>query len=242
MECGEARALISQFVERDLPERARQAVDEHLSHCYVCQEELDEVTAVVDACREALRHPAPRNRFAELRPLLAGNAAVPTRSNVVAWRGRRVAGAIAALAGAAAVVIILVSLGAPVARTAHQWAMLANWTEPDEGVVPATEPEPRSAPLLLGWRQRILWYEALAEDVRGPQEEARAKAAREPAASSGKEAASPSPGYEPVSEHRAAPLGPPPAEARRVEHFGGRFALCAAEGIRGAVWSLPVSV
>jgi hypothetical protein len=67
------------YLDKDLPEKTVREVEEHLDHCFLCQEELHATVALQDMCHEALRHPAPRNRFAALQPLLAERSLVVYR-------------------------------------------------------------------------------------------------------------------------------------------------------------------
>lgn len=67
VDCEGVQRVLVDYMDGDLtlPEHLR--VDGHVSGCYICKEELDELRALSEVCSVAMRHPAPRNGFSELR-------------------------------------------------------------------------------------------------------------------------------------------------------------------------------
>lgn len=72
-----------------------------MAHCAACRASMDEVRDVLDACDDALRHPAPVDGYEALRDRLAAAdlaMAVPLREELRPSRFTAVAGIAAALA------------------------------------------------------------------------------------------------------------------------------------------------
>jgi len=190
MECDEVRLRLVRYLDNDLPGRVRRDVEEHLEHCYLCQEELNEIVAVLDVCRDALQHPCPRNRFEELHPQLyppvathAPSAYAPRR------RGRGVLWALAAAAG----ILILINVGGSVIDMAGQLDSLFNYAAATSERGEVVEPEAADMPVLLAWQHRILWARSLSDDIGRAEDRAPVAAEKDPQAGNGDSA------YTPVS-------------------------------------------
>jgi hypothetical protein len=108
MNCTHVCSTLVRYLDNDLPAETAREVEEHLDHCFLCQEELHAAVAVQDMCEEALRHPSPRNRFAELRPLLADRSLVVYRRHDYL---RKLTSGLAVAAG----LIMLLSVAEPLA-------------------------------------------------------------------------------------------------------------------------------
>lgn len=160
MDCREVQSQLIRYVDEDLSSGTTIEIEEHLEYCYLCREELEEVRGLLGTCRDALRHPNPRNRFEELRPQLRAPVVPP---NVCRYRPKYVTGK---LVVAAAVILLLVSFGDSVLETTRHLMMFAAQMEMvvEEPAV-TSEPDVESLPLLVGWRQRILWAKRISEDV-----------------------------------------------------------------------------
>lgn len=127
MDCSEVCAHLVRYLDDDLPPKTRQAVDEHLEHCYLCIEELKGLSAFLLTCRNAMRFPNPRNRFDLLRPTLCRGL---TKRGLRTPRMGRTRGRAAvryAMAGisAAAVAVIFIGLLAPFLQTTWSLASFA---------------------------------------------------------------------------------------------------------------------
>jgi len=96
MECTDIRRYLIRYADKDLSEATHRIVEKHLEHCYLCQQELSELEAVLESCRALLHHPAPRDRFDELKPRLRP----APLSEPVAFRPRHLLRNLAAAAAA----------------------------------------------------------------------------------------------------------------------------------------------
>jgi hypothetical protein len=167
MECTEVRGRLERYLDNDLPASLRQAMDAHLAHCYLCQEELNGIVTVLDLCRDVLRHPDPQPRFEALVPTLKRAQTAPEAPGYKpVHRFRRFA--VAALAAAA--ILLLVSLGRPLVHTARVLAVLADGEEGEAATFGSMRSDFGEAPnrlnlkplhscsvipLLLAWQQEI---------------------------------------------------------------------------------------
>ena len=163
MECTEVRSQLARYLDDDLPPPMRQRVGDHLEHCYLCTEELDELSALLETCRDALRFPNPRNRFEFVRSDLQAQRPV--------WAPRRhtVRYAIASLA-AAAVILVFASMIVPFCETAWNLTRLAervtdpNFAETSEAGRLETAAESNKRPLLtlIAWSCQVQRDDPLA--------------------------------------------------------------------------------
>jgi len=71
MHCDRIHPKLTGYLENELSPIERVFVESHLAHCYLCKEKLEEQKALNEAARGAVRHPAPRYRFAELEREIA---------------------------------------------------------------------------------------------------------------------------------------------------------------------------
>ncbi|MCX5758566.1 MAG: hypothetical protein NTU83_08685 [Candidatus Hydrogenedentes bacterium] len=170
MACNEVSTRLIGYLNDDLPPRLRRDVAEHLERCYLCAEELNGVSSIIETCRDVLRFPAPRNRFDELRPRLR-------KPSLFLPRPRHIfRDAMAGLAAACAV-IAFGWLLAPVVRTTVDLARLAEHaTEPglawslDSKTAKASPRMPMLT--LLAWAREVQREDPLSEDVQDrPQPE-----------------------------------------------------------------------
>ena len=167
MECADVRYRLVRYLDNDLPASAHGAVEAHLEHCYLCQEEMNELVSILDTCRDALRHPDPQPRFEALRPSLKREHAVPEAPG---YRPVHVFRKVATAALAAAGIILIASVGLSVVRTARVLTVLAQTEagrdaefasiQPDQGKPnEVTNPNPSRSglllPLLLAWQTGI---------------------------------------------------------------------------------------
>ncbi len=163
MECNEVSSRLIGYLNDDLPPRFRRDVGEHLEGCYLCAEELNGLSTVVETCRDVLRFPAPRNRFDALRPhLRKPSLFLPRPLHVLR-------DAMVCLA-AASVVIAFAWLLAPVVRTTVNLARLAEHaTQPGLAASldnkTATESPRMPMLMLLAWAREIQRDDPLSEDV-----------------------------------------------------------------------------
>lgn len=67
MKCEMVRKRFIAYLDGDARHTERMCVDVHLAGCRACRDDLDALKEVLDAAPPALRHPAPVNRFGELR-------------------------------------------------------------------------------------------------------------------------------------------------------------------------------
>jgi len=118
MDCSEVCAHLIRYLDDDLPPKTRQAVGEHLEHCYLCVEELKDLSAFLLTCRNAVRFPNPRNRFDLLRPGLQ-------RPRMLRTKRRDAFRYSMAGISAAAVAVIFVGLLAPFLQTTWSLASFA---------------------------------------------------------------------------------------------------------------------
>ena len=118
MDCEKVKGFLIDYIDGDLPLPDRLAVSRHLGSCYTCGEELDDLQAVLAACRRALRHPNPTNRFLVLKremTLATGDAAPPRRRPRTSRRA--MVRAVTRLAAAAALVVALLGATWPLVET-----------------------------------------------------------------------------------------------------------------------------
>lgn len=139
MECEEIRERLVDYADGDLSIRDAVAIRTHLSHCYTCQEEFNEIRAVFDVCQAALKHPNPVNRFEQLRQRIASEP----KSAVVSASRPRVRKLGYALATAASLAMIFWTSG-PTVRAARAFiaplrpdpAAFQQWAQSEESVAP----------------------------------------------------------------------------------------------------------
>ena len=171
MECEDVRVRLIRYADNDLPVADHRAIENHLDHCYLCHEELNEIVAALDACREALQHPNPRNRFEELRTELRPARTELGQAESGAFRARRRMSRLGTLAAAAAAVLILMSVGEPVLRNARHFISLTDrLVESVNAGTPEILPPDPSMPFVLAWQQRVLINQHLAVDLYRPDE------------------------------------------------------------------------
>ncbi|MBI5092739.1 MAG: zf-HC2 domain-containing protein [Candidatus Hydrogenedentes bacterium] len=120
MECNEIREKLADYASDDTSHALRDAIEAHLAHCYVCREELSQHEALLNACRTALRHPLPLDRWDELRAIM--DLDVPRQ--FPGWRKLVRRRAVAAVLATAATLVLVV-------RTVFAPAPL---TQSDEGL------------------------------------------------------------------------------------------------------------
>ncbi len=63
MDCIDVKARLVEYLDDGLPFEQARSIRSHLTRCYFCQEELDDVKMVLRTSQHALKHPNPRNRF-----------------------------------------------------------------------------------------------------------------------------------------------------------------------------------
>jgi len=107
MNCTHVQEKLHAYIEGDARRLERLLVNAHMAHCRACRAEYQELTAFLDAGRQAVRHPHPKDRFDALLDRIAVAEAVDElpRAN----RARRVRMSAFKLAAAA---IILIMAGA----------------------------------------------------------------------------------------------------------------------------------
>ena len=163
MECAEVRSQLALYLDDDLTPPMRQRVGGHLEHCYLCAEELNELSTLLETCRDAISFPNPRNRFESLRSNLQAQRTVwPPRSHAVRY-------AVASLA-AAAIIVVFASMIVPLCRTAWNLTRLAecvtdpNFAETSEAGRLETAAESHQRPLLtlIAWSCQIQRDDPLA--------------------------------------------------------------------------------
>ena len=161
MECNEARELLAEYADGGMSIEARRDIEDHLDHCYLCVEELKGIRELLDACRGALKHPAPRDRFEELRgelyPQVVPFAMFPRRGRHVVRN-----------AVAAAISLLILIHGSDrfvnMARGVNYVMAAAVIPAP-----PAAEPGKAGMPLLLGLQQRASALEWLSAGLGYPE-------------------------------------------------------------------------
>ncbi|MBI4558205.1 MAG: zf-HC2 domain-containing protein [Candidatus Hydrogenedentes bacterium] len=106
-DCDTSEHLV-EYLDGSLTGADRDEVESHLAVCSDCRAELLELGAMLDVCRRALTHPAPRDRFKELKVRLGlGKRVLPEIAQIpVRHRGYRTA-----LRRLSAAAIILVGFG-----------------------------------------------------------------------------------------------------------------------------------
>lgn len=160
MECGEVKSRLVSYVDENLSGPERAAIQRHMDGCYLCQEQLNELTDMLERCREALQHPRPRNRYEALRPLLhPAEDAMP--AHVPARRGFRLYEALAL----AALIMILVGASRAFLELRRQYATIdTHVAAATEDVAPAFTPR-----FMAKWRQQVAWAESLSDgsEVKG---------------------------------------------------------------------------
>lgn len=165
MECTDIRRYLVRYVDNDLSEDTRSMVAEHLEHCYLCQEELSELDTVLKSCRDLLRHPAPRDRFDELKPRLRPAPVLEP----VEFRPRHL---LRNLAAAAAAMVLIVGLGDQFSRLLQGVeTTIAQASRDENGFVPL-EPGKGQPWNLLTWQSHIVWAEKLNAERSEPKEPA----------------------------------------------------------------------
>lgn len=107
MNCTHVQEKLHAYIEGDARRLERLLVNAHLAHCRTCRAEYQELTAFLEAGRQAVCHPGPKDRFDALMDRIAIAEAVDElpRAN----RARRVRMSAFKLAAAA---VILVMAGA----------------------------------------------------------------------------------------------------------------------------------
>lgn len=162
MECSEVSSRLLGYLSDDLPPRMQRDIAEHLRGCYCCTEELNELTSVVETCRDALRFPVPYNRFEELRPFLR-------KPNAVLPRPRHfVRNAVASLAAAGLVIAFGWLLIPAVQTTVHLARLPERASQPEQAKAIGDKATRGSSRMpmatLLAWSQKIGDEDALIED------------------------------------------------------------------------------
>jgi hypothetical protein len=217
MECDDVRRRLARYLDNDLPAGSLGAMEAHLDHCYLCQEEMNGLISMLDACRDTLRHPDPKPRFEALRPSLKRAQAVP---DAPGYRPTHVFRKAAKAVLAAAGIILVASVGLSVVRTARVLVVLAEAgqhtefvsTQPDrESPKEATNSNPSRSglflPLLLAWQTGIQHAEVQAFQLGAANAHGEAEPEAQAAPEKGPEA------YQPVSRGDS---GPAPTRDARV--------------------------
>ncbi|MBN2309080.1 MAG: hypothetical protein JXR94_08925, partial [Candidatus Hydrogenedentes bacterium] len=98
------------YLEGEARLTERLCVEVHITYCYHCREELDELRELLASSRAAIRHPHPTDRFDLLMERIARNeAAVQAASPQRRWRWRDHAVRLAVAAG----IVIAVGASSP---------------------------------------------------------------------------------------------------------------------------------
>jgi hypothetical protein len=195
-------------VDNDLAAKAREAVEEHLEHCYSCHEELHEIVAVLDTCREAIRHPIPCDNYEALRRRLR---ALPFLGMPGSFRPGRLVRKAAAVVGLAAAAVILVSIAQPIVQTTQCLVVYAEQAAQPDYTEAEMEDVGKPVPLLLAWYARVVQTE------RAPDREIEVRKAAREASRSHAEGSSRSDTSGPVSQRA-------PNRGRMVLAYGGDLA------------------
>ncbi len=164
MECHEVRLRLVRYLDNDLPARDHEAVEAHLEHCYLCHEEVNEIVTVLDTCRDTLRHPHPVDRFESIQAEIRQHASAAPRRPLPF---RPLASALAA----AALLLVILSVGAPFVRAAERIVTIVDRARAADAQETVAEPRRDAPPSALVWQQRILWARGLAENATPPAEE-----------------------------------------------------------------------
>jgi predicted anti-sigma-YlaC factor YlaD len=117
MECSDIRRKFVDYIDGDLSDSDRTLVHDHLTECYLCKEDFDDLRNVLGMCEKALRHPRPVNRFSELG--IQAATAASRRGRPLPRHRLRVGELLARLAFAAVVVFMVAA--SPVAVKAAKW-------------------------------------------------------------------------------------------------------------------------
>lgn len=161
MDCSEVRTNLLRYVDDDVSTEVRRGMDDHLDHCYLCNEDLCETIKVMEACRAALRHPVPTNRFDELQPALRSTLCDPP---VILRPNRHLLGKFSALAAIAALILMVINVGGPAISTARQWASIDKAIAAHVSRTTFEEELKREpAPNLLNWRLRLQTVQATVD-------------------------------------------------------------------------------
>lgn len=91
IQCDKIQEKLLGFIDGDLRVTEQLCVEVHLSRCYRCREELQEVSEDAASLEHTLRHPFAENRFEDLTARIAAADAMPrfsARRRLLLWRPR----------------------------------------------------------------------------------------------------------------------------------------------------------
>lgn len=179
MNCSEVRPHLLRYADGDLPPDERLALEDHLDHCYLCNEDLYEINKLTTACQKVLRHPHPVNRFEDIRPLLRPPV-LHTTPPKHWWPGMRIA---LRTAACAATILVLLSIAKPISQVVRQWSALFEYKAPAWDHSFSAEPDLTATPTFAKWRERLEFFEAQAVTPMLPLQPPPAPAQTEPEAS-----------------------------------------------------------
>ena len=142
MDCATVQEKLVDYASGDLSRVCRDRVENHLAHCYYCQEELDDIEAVLALCRQVLRHPRPHNGFRALSARMAAPERGAVVLSVIDRLSVRRLGYWAVATATAA--MITLSVATPAIRDTRQFLgplesgsqSFSAWAESEEAVAP----------------------------------------------------------------------------------------------------------
>lgn len=174
MDCKMVSKNLVRYLDEDLPPALLAQISDHLDHCYLCLEELNELLRVSELARQSLHCPEYRDGFDALRQQLRPR---PEPENIV-YLPRSVQilrSALTATAVAAAVALFMVAVGFPAIHAIRTIDAVVGAQA--DGTAPIADPSQATGNSLLAWGSQIRWAESLsyaprqAQPQQEPQEE-----------------------------------------------------------------------
>lgn len=116
MQCARIQRMLANYALGDARVTERLCVEVHTSHCPSCRKELEDICELVAASERALTHPCPSDDFGALMARIEACEMPPRDLPVNAgWSWRTISMRVVA----AAAIVAVIAVAAPVARNAR---------------------------------------------------------------------------------------------------------------------------
>jgi len=171
MDCKMVSKNLVRYLDEDLPPHLQRQISDHLDHCYLCLEELNELLRISELARSSLSCPQHRDGYAALRQQLRIGAE-PENIVYLSRPVQLLRSALTATAVAAAVMLFMAAVGFPAIEAIRTIDAVVGAQA--AGTAPVADPSQARGNSLLAWGSQIRWAESLSygSQPAPPQEEA----------------------------------------------------------------------